>query len=76
MQKEKLENYKEFLLSALLTMVVGKSGNCLSNQTTHSCLIRFLNVFFTDEQILNRYNEAIGGGPGSLAWRNIPLSSL
>lgn len=72
MQKEKLEDHKEFLLSALLTIVVGKSGNCLSNQTTHSCLVRFLNAFFTDEQILSRYNEAIDGGLGSLAWQDMP----
>lgn len=71
-QKERLEDYKDFLLSALLTMVVGKSLDGLLNQTTRSCLLRFLNVFFKDEQILNRYNEAIDGGFGSVAWQNIP----
>lgn len=71
MQKEKLEDHKEFILSALLSMM-GKSDDCLVEQTTRSCLLRFLDVFFTDEQILNRYNEAISCGCASLAWQNMP----
>ncbi len=71
-QTERLEDYKDFLLSALLTMIVGRSLDQLLNQTIRSLLVRFLNFYFTDEEILLRYYQALDGGFTSSAWQNIP----
>ncbi len=71
-QTERIEDYKNFLLSALLTMIVGKSSDQLLNQTIRSLLVRFLNFYFTDRDILWRYYQAIDAGFTSPEWQNIP----
>ena len=71
-QTERIKDYKDFLLSALLTMIVGNSNDRLLNQTIRSLLVRFLNFYFTDKDILWRYYQAIDAGFTSPEWQNIP----
>jgi len=72
-QKDRLVDYIAFLESALMTMVLGSSGeDKLMSQTVRSLLNLALNAFFADQKIKNRYQDAITGGFGSAAWQNTP----
>lgn len=71
-QQERLEDYKDFLLSALLTMTVAKSADQLLNQTIRDVYALALNAFFDDVVIKERYRKAICMGFGSREWQQIP----
>ncbi len=72
-QRDRMLDYISFLESALMTMVLGsKSENQLLSQTVRSLLNLALGAFFSDENIKQRYLEAIKGGFGSLAWQKNP----
>lgn len=72
-QRDRMLDYISFLESALMTMVLGsKSENQLLSQTVRSLLNLALGAFFSDENIKQRYLEAIKGGFGSLAWQKTP----
>jgi hypothetical protein len=72
-QRDRILDYISFLESALMTMVLGsKSENQLLSQTVRSLLNLALGAFFSDENIKQRYLEAIKGGFGSLAWQKTP----
>ena len=73
LQEERFEDYKDFLATALLLMVVG-SGN--SNQgltdTIRSIISLGIKDFFSDELIRDRYAAAYKNGFGSLEWKQMP----
>lgn len=71
-RQERLEDYKDFLRSALLTMTVAKSTDQLLNQTIGAIYTLALNAFFEDEQVYERYNKAIESGFGSDEWQQVP----
>ncbi|WP_315789553.1 hypothetical protein [Fischerella sp. JS2] len=72
-QRDRMLDYVAFLESALMTMVLGSSSeNQLLSQTVRSLLNLALGAFFTNESIKARYQEAIAGGFGSLAWQKTP----
>ncbi|MGJ5674491.1 MAG: hypothetical protein ACR9NN_12900 [Nostochopsis sp.] len=72
-QRDRMLDYIAFLESALMTMVLGSSTESqLLSQTVRSLLNLALGAFFTDEGIKERYQEAIAGGFGSLAWQKTP----
>ena len=72
-RKERLEDYKDFLLTALMTMVVGEgSGDQTAKKRTRSIFVRVLFFFFRDPEIMQRYEQALMGGFGTEAWLNIP----
>ncbi len=72
-QRDRMLDYISFLESALMTMVLGsKSENQLLSQTVRSLLNLALGAFFTNENIKQRYLEAMKGGFGSLAWQKTP----
>lgn len=72
-QRERLEDYKDFLLTALMTMIVGEGSVDQSAKIRiRSMLVRFLHFFFKDREIMQRYEQALSGGFGSPAWQNIP----
>ncbi|PLZ98163.1 hypothetical protein CEN50_12440 [Fischerella thermalis CCMEE 5268] len=72
-QRDRMLDYIAFLESALMTMVLGSSSeNQLLSQTVRSLLNLALGAFFTDESIKARYQEAIAGGFGSIAWQKTP----
>ncbi len=71
-QLERFEDYKDFLCSCLMVMVIGESNDVLLNQTVRTILYQSLNAFFNDREILKRYDEAETGGLGSLEWEKMP----
>lgn len=77
LQQERFEDYKEFLASALMAMVVGtKRGSEAKEQaladTIRSILALALEAFFSDWQIRDRYAQAFINGFGSPEWLAIP----
>ncbi|MDX2096733.1 MAG: hypothetical protein SFW36_03070 [Leptolyngbyaceae cyanobacterium bins.59] len=76
-QRERLEDYKSFLESALMTMVIGSGGGMSGSdrvliQTVRSLLVLALNEFFGDSVIQQRYEAAMQDGFGSPAWQSTP----
>ncbi len=69
---ERLEDFKDFLLSALMTMVVGKSNDQNLSQTIRSVLGLALNAFNADPEIQRRYDAAIESGFGTADWQAVP----
>jgi len=72
-QKDRFGDYVAFLESALMTMVLGSSGESqILTQTVRSVINLALNAFFSDEGIRKRYENAIKDGFGSVAWQKTP----
>ncbi len=72
-QRDRQQDYIGFLESALMTMVLGSSGeNQLLGQTVRSVLNLALTAFFADEGIQYRYEQAMLAGFGSPAWQKTP----
>ena len=72
-RKDRLLDYRAFLESALMEMILGSSGkNQLLVQTVRSILNLALKAFFADEGIQKRYREAMTDGFGSPAWQHTP----
>ncbi|BAY82397.1 hypothetical protein NIES267_18770 [Calothrix parasitica NIES-267] len=72
-QKDRFGDYVAFLESALMTMILGSSGESqLLTQTVRSVINLALNAFFSDEGIRKRYENAISDGFGSIAWQKTP----
>ncbi len=72
-QKDRFGDYVAFLESALMTMILGSSGESqLLTQTVRSVINLALNAFFSDEGIRKRYEDAINEGFGSVAWQKTP----
>ncbi|WP_416671437.1 hypothetical protein [Egbenema bharatensis] len=71
-QEERLEDYKEFLVKALNTMVMGTQTEGQLGKRVHTMLWQALAVFFADSQIQKRYQVAFEHGLGSKAWRKMP----
>ncbi|HEY9692708.1 MAG TPA: hypothetical protein V6D15_10905 [Oculatellaceae cyanobacterium] len=77
LQRERFEDYQEFLASALMTMVVGRVGSTqpqtkVFNDTIRSILALALDAFFGDIQIRDRYAQAYINGFGSTQWQSMP----
>ncbi len=72
-QRDRQQDYVGFLESALMTMVLGSSTeNQLLAQTVRSVLNLALTAFFADDDIQQRYHEAMVAGFGSHAWQKTP----
>ena len=72
-KEERFQDYKAFLESALVTMVLPSTeGQVLLEQTIRSLLGRALNRYFKDSAIRERYAAAEAAGYGSAAWDNTP----
>ncbi|MEO1300093.1 MAG: hypothetical protein AAFW75_30845, partial [Cyanobacteria bacterium J06636_16] len=76
-QTARLEDYKDFLVSALLMMVSGSKGgenvkDKSFNNTVRSILTLALDAFFNDEIIRDLYAQAFKGGFGSPLWEGMP----
>jgi hypothetical protein len=76
LQTERFQDYQDFLLSALMAMVVGSKlggvADPVLTDTIRSVLGLALTAFFTDNQIRNRYARAYVEGIGSTDWQNMP----
>lgn len=72
-REERFQDYKAFLESALVTMVLPSTeGQVLLEQTIRSLLGRALTRYFKDPGIQARYQAAERGGYGSDAWNETP----
>lgn len=71
-QQERFQDYKDFLASALLAMVLGVSADQLLTQTVRSVIYLAINNFFDDQGIKARYQLALSDGFGSVAWKEMP----
>ena len=75
-QRERFEDYKSFLESALVTMVLPSAQeDAMLDQTVRSLIGRALILFFKDIDIQERYEKALDGGFGSDAWKQTPTLS-
>lgn len=75
LQQERFEDYKDFLATALLTMIVGTRGSSESqvfNDTVRSIIALALKSFFSDDLIRDRYAAAYTNGFGSQEWSAMP----
>jgi hypothetical protein len=71
-RQERLDDYKEFLVKALDTMVMGTETDNALGKRVHTVLWQGLVAFFEDPNILARYETAFEGGFGSPAWQQMP----
>ena len=72
-QQERFQDYRAFLESALVTMVLPESeGKVVLEQTVRSLVGKALTEFFENDSIVDRYNKALEGGFGSPAWKETP----
>ena len=72
-QKERFEDYKSFLESAIVTMVLPSAQeDLLLEQTVRSLIGKALILFFNNSNIQERYETALDGGFGSTAWNRTP----
>ncbi|UFP93362.1 hypothetical protein [Gloeobacter morelensis] len=70
---ERLEEFQEFLVSALLVMVLGRDvQDPLLSQTVRSLLQLAVGAFFKDLAIRQRYEAATRAGPFTTPWRDYP----
>ena len=72
-QRERFEDYKSFLESAIVTMVLPSAQeDLLLEQTVRSLIGKALMVFFNNPNIQHRYEAALNGGFGSSDWKQTP----
>ncbi|MBW4434330.1 MAG: hypothetical protein KME28_22095 [Pelatocladus maniniholoensis HA4357-MV3] len=78
LQQERFEDYKDFLQTALLAMIVGsKRGESgarekMATDTVRSLVALAVTEFFSDDQIRDRYAAAFSCGFGSSEWEAMP----
>ena len=78
LQQERFEDYKDFLATAIMAMVVGnRRGSGSTEQTVHTDSVRSiialaLKAFFGDDLIRDRYAAAYTNGFGSDEWFAMP----
>lgn len=74
LQRDRFEDYKDFLVSALMTMVIGSkvdSEKALADMV-RSILTLAIDAFYKDDLIRDRYAQAFTDGFGSTAWSSMP----
>jgi hypothetical protein len=71
-QQERLDDYKEFLVKALDTMVMGADIENAMGKRVHTILWQALAVFFEDAATMARYDAAFDRGFGSAEWQRMP----
>ena len=72
-QRERFEDYKSFLESAIVTMVLPSAQeDLLLEQTVRSLIGKALMAFFNSPNIQNRYEAALNGGFDSSDWKQTP----
>lgn len=71
-RQERLDDYKEFLVKALDTMVMGTETDNQLGKRVHTVLWQALAAFFESPKLLARYEAAFEGGFGSAAWQQMP----
>ncbi len=75
LQQERFEDYKDFLATAIMAMVVGSGRNTQTKQqvdAVRSIIALALKAFFGDDLIRDRYADAYTNGFGSDEWFAMP----
>lgn len=72
LQQERFQDYKDFLASAILAMVINVSADQLLTQDIRTILYLAINNFFENSEIQKRYDLALEDGFGSAAWMQMP----
>jgi hypothetical protein len=67
-----MESWKDFIRRALSAIAMGKIHNPHLAQRVDALLIRALDVFLRDPEIITRYNRAFEMGWRSPEWQQIP----
>jgi hypothetical protein len=71
-RQERLDDYKEFLVKALDTMVMGTETEGQLGKRVHTVLWQALAAFFAEPKMQKRYDAAFKQGFGSKAWVKMP----
>lgn len=71
-RQERLDDYKEFLVKALTTMVMGAETENQLGKRVHTVLWQALVAFFDIPEIQTRYQTAFEEGFGGSAWKQMP----
>jgi hypothetical protein len=71
-RSERLDDYKEFLVKALNTMVMGTETEGQLGKRVHTVLWQALAAFFADSTIQTRFDRAFEQGFGSDDWFRMP----
>ncbi|MBW4642681.1 MAG: hypothetical protein KME23_06700 [Goleter apudmare HA4340-LM2] len=75
LRKERLTDFKEFLKSALMTMVLGTNAIGMDSamvSNIESIITLAIETFFADDDIKLRYKEALEKGLGTPEWNDTP----
>jgi hypothetical protein len=72
-RKQRLEQWKEFVRTAINGIVMGKLDEPRLAQRVDSILLKALKVFLEDPDIKERYNTAFEYGWKSSQWQQIPV---
>lgn len=82
LQQERFEDYKDFLATAILAMVVGNRRGSGSGEsqvltdTVRSIIALALKAFFGDDLVRDRYAAAYSNGFGSDEWSTMPTQKF
>jgi hypothetical protein len=71
-RSERLDDYKEFLVKALNTMVMGTETEGQLGKRVHTVLWQGLAAFFADSSLQERYDRAFESGFSSDDWFKMP----
>jgi len=71
-RERRMESWKEFIRKALVAIAMGKIHNPHLAQRVDSILLRMLDFYLKDPEIVARYNQAFENGWQSSQWQQMP----
>lgn len=71
-QLQRFKRWKDFVRQAIVAIAMGQINDQQLLERVNSIVLRTLDVFFSDAEITERYNEAIEQGWQSDAWQKMP----
>ena len=72
LQVKRFNRWKDFIRQAIVAMAMGQIDDEQLRERVDSITIQLLENFFSDQQIIERYNDAFEYGWKSAAWNQIP----
>jgi hypothetical protein len=71
-RERRMESWKDFIRKALVAIAMGKVENPHLTQRVDALIVKALDVFLKDPDIITRYNRAFSMGWLSAEWQQIP----
>jgi len=71
-QLQRFKRWKDFVRQAIVAIAMGQINDQQLLERVNSIVLRTLEVFFSDAEITERYNEAIEEGWQSESWQKMP----